>query len=394
MNKAYVVGYSLIDALGNTPEECFANMINDQDYSRDLDFMIAENHKITRGIYVDDANIPTLPDSPKGMTKMQRMGLYATDYALKMSKLPLSRNVAVVFSTIVNDLETIDEVYTKLTENKRLNPRHILNRIPDMMPSHVATYFQFMGQTTSVYCACATGINSIDYAMRLVDEYDYVIVGAGDAGCLNMPVRSFHAFGAMSNHSSPFDDSRNGFVMGDGASVLILQSDKKVCEYNSQVYATLYPPGMSNDAHDATSPAQDGRGAHLAITKALSQVDGPIHAINAHATSTPIGDIIEYQVCVEHFGPTPIYAPKGKIGHTMAGCGIVETVYAIESMRQQIIPHVHNLKDCGYDSYNCIVREPQKFPNEATFRTLNNSFGFGGKCASQVIEVSRSQENY
>ena len=390
MNKAHVVGYSLIDALGITPKECFANLINDQDYSRDLDFMIADNHKITRGIYVDDKVIPTLVDSPKGMTKMQRMGLYATDYALKKSKLPHTRNVAVVFSTIVNDLETIDEVYTKLTENKRLNPRHILNRIPDMMPSHVATYFQFMGHTTSVYCACATGINSIDYAMRLVDEYDYVIVGAGDAGCFNMPVRSFHSFGAMSNHSSPFDDNRNGFVMGDGAAVLVLQSADKVKEYSSQVYATLYPPGMSNDAHDATSPAADGRGAHLAITKALAQVTGPIHAINAHATSTPVGDIIEYQVCTEHFGATPIYAPKGKIGHTMAGCGIVETIYAIESMHQGIIPHVHNLKECNYDQYNALVREPKKFPNVDVLRTLNNSFGFGGKCASQVIEVKKN----
>jgi 3-oxoacyl-[acyl-carrier-protein] synthase II len=389
MNEAYVVGYGIIDALGTTPNESFSNMINDQDFSRELDFMVEQNHKITHGIYLDDMRIPNLDNSPKGMTKLQRMALYATDYALTMSKLPHSKNVAVIYSTIVNDLETIDEVYTKLSENKRLNPRLILNRIPDMMPSHIATYYQFMGHTTSVYCACATGINSIDYAMRLIDEYDYVIVGSGDAGCFNMPVRSFHAFGAMSNYSCPFDDTRNGFVMGDGAGTLILQAADKVKEYGSTVYAKLYPPGMSNDAYDATSPAADGRGAHLAITKALAQVTGPIHAINAHATSTPVGDVIEYQVCTEHFGATPIYAPKGKIGHTMAGCGIVETVYAIESMRQGIIPHVHNLKDCSYDQYNALVREPKQFPNVDVLRTSNNSFGFGGKCASQVIEVTK-----
>ncbi len=388
MNKAYVVGYGIIDALGVTPIECFSKLIDSNDYSRDLDFMIADNHKITRGIYLDDDQIPQLDNSPKGMTKLQRMGLYATSYALSMSKLPHSKNVAVVFSTIVNDLETIDEVYTKLKSNKRLNPRHILNRIPDMMPSHLATYYQFMGHTTSVYCACATGINSIDYAMRLVDEYDYVIVGAGDAGCFDMPVRSFHAFGAMSNHSCPFDDQRSGFVMGDGCAVLILQSADKVKEYGSQVYATLYPPGLSNDALDPTSPADDGRGASIAIAKAMRQVDS-IDAINTHATSTPVGDVIEYKVCTEQFGPTPIYAPKGKIGHTMAGCGLVETVYAIESMRQGIIPHVHNLQNCSYDVHNCLVREPTPFADQLVLRTLNNSFGFGGKCASQVIEVTR-----
>lgn len=388
MNKAYVVGYGIIDALGATPAECFSKLIDPNDYSRDLEFMLADGHKITRGIYIDDDQIPKLDNSPKGMTKLQRMGLYATSYALGMSQLPHSQNVAVIFSTIVNDLETIDEVYTKLKTNKRLNPRHILNRIPDMMPSHVAAYYQFMGHTTSVYCACATGINSIDYAMRLVDEYDYVIVGAGDAGCFDMPVRSFHAFGAMSNHSSPFDDQRSGFVMGDGCAVLVLQSADKVKEYSSQVHATLYPPGLSNDALDPTSPADDGRGAILAINKAMQEIDS-VDAINTHATSTPVGDIIEYKVCTERFGSTPIYAPKGKIGHTMAGCGIVETVYAIESMRQGIIPHVHNLQNCSYDTHNCLVREPTPFADKLVLRTLNNSFGFGGKCASQVIEVTR-----
>jgi len=388
MNNAYVVGYGLIDALGTTPKDCFENLINSQDYARDLDFMIAQNHKITRGIYLDNNMIPVLDQSPKGMTKLQRMALYVTSYALNMSKLPHSKNVAVIYSTVVNDLETIDEVYIKLTDNKRLNPRLILNRIPDMAPSHIATYYQFMGHSASIHCACATGINSIDYAMRLIDEYDYVIVGAGDAGCSNISVKSFHTFGAMSNYSCPFDDGRNGFVMGDGAGVLILQSENKVKEYGSDVYAKLYPPGMSNDALDPTSPADDGRGAILAINKATKLVDS-IDAINAHATSTPIGDVIEYKVCTDIFGSTPIYAPKGKIGHTMAGCGVVEAIYAIESMQQGIIPHVHNLQNCSYDTHNCLVREPRPFADKSVLRTLNNSFGFGGKCASQVIEVTR-----
>ncbi len=389
MNNAYVVGYGLIDALGATPAECFSKLIDSNDYSRDLDFMIADNHKITRGIYIDNDKIPTLPDIPKGLTKMQRMGLYAAGYAINMSKLPHSSNVAVIFSDIVNDLETVDEVYTKLKSNKRLNPRLILNRIPDMMASYVAARYQFMGQTSAVYCACATGINTIDYAMRLLDEYEYVIVGAGDAGCFDFPVRSFHAFGAMSNYSCPFDDSRSGFVMGEGCAVLVLQNAEKVKEYGSHVYATLYPPGITNDALDPTSPADDGRGSKLAINKALKNVSGEIHAINAHATSTPVGDIIEYKICTEQLGNVPIYAPKGKLGHTMAGSGIVETVYAIESMRQGIIPHVHNLQNCSYDTLNCLVREPRSFTDELVLRTLNNSFGFGGKCASQVIEVTR-----
>ena len=178
--------------------------------------------------------------------------------------------------------------------------------------------------------------------------------------------------------------------MGDGAAVLILQSKHMVQKYNSQVYATLYPAGIANDAYDETSPAPDGRGAKLAIEKAMLGVTGSVHAINAHATSTVIGDVIEYNTVVDYFGSTPIYAPKSKIGHTMAGSGIVEAVYAIESMRQGIVPHIHNLKNTDIDTKNCLVRENLQMPELQTLRTINNSFGFGGKCASQVIEVTRS----
>ena len=386
IDHAYVVGYGLIDVLGNTPADCFGRMLDEYDYTTDV---VTDGCKITRGMLVADDSIILPPDAPKGMTKMQQMSLYATTYALNHSKLPHSKNVAVIFSTIVNDLETISEIYPRLLDNKRVQTRHIINRIPDMMSSYVAQYYQFMGTTAAVSSACATGINSIDYAMRLLDEYDYVVVGSGDAGCMPWAIKSFNAFGAMSNHSCPFDDARNGFVMGDGVGVLILQSEKAVKQFNSRVYAKLYTPGISNDAFDHTSPAEDGRGSTLAINKAMQSVTGPIHAVNAHATSTPIGDVIEYNVVTDKFGSIPIYAPKSKIGHTMAGSGVIETVYAIESMRQGIIPHIHNLTNTSIDTLDCLVRNNKEFPADTVLRTLNNSFGFGGKCASQIIEVNR-----
>lgn len=386
MNEAYVVGYGIIDALGNNPKDCFANLLNDQDYTSDIDFLIEQNHKITRG-----AVAKHIPEGPiKGLTRMQRMSMYATEQALAMANLPHSDNVAVLFSTTVNDLEEIGELYVRHTANKRVHPRMILNRIPDMLPSYIASQHQFMGACASLYSSCATGLVTIDYAMRMLDEYDYVIVGSGDAACTEFPIKSFAALGAMSNTSKPFDDSRDGFVMGDGVGVLILQSKHMVQKYNSQVYAKLYPVGVANDAYDNTSPADDGRGSKLAIEKALQPVTGEIHAVNAHATSTPAGDVIEYRVVTDKFGTVPIYAPKGKTGHTMAGCGITETIYSIESMRQGIIPHIHNLQQASIDIHDCLVKANQSFPDRLTLRTLNNSFGFGGKCCSQVIEVTKT----
>jgi 3-oxoacyl-[acyl-carrier-protein] synthase II len=389
MENAYVVGYGLIDALGNNPSECFTRMLDDNDYSSELPHMVEENHKIHRGYVVDEQNL-ILPEGwdTKGTTKLQRMAMHATKQALDMAGLPPSSNVAVLFSTCSNDTETLEESFPRLISNKRINPRVVVNRIPDMACAHISSYWQFMGVSTSLFASCATGILTIDYCMRLLDEYDYVICGAGDAGTFKVALKYFNAIGALGNHSKPFDDEREGFVMGDGAGVLILASEKSLQKYGATAYATLYPAGLASDAFDQTSPAQDGRGARLALEKAT--MGKPVfNAVSAHATSTPVGDVIEYDTITSYFGNVPIYAPKSKIGHTLAGAGIIETIYAIESMRKGIIPHVHNSNKLTMDDEHlqCVVRENKYFTEQSVLRTLNNSFGFGGKCASQIIEV-------
>lgn len=390
MENAYVVGYGLIDVLGSDPSENFKRMLDDKDYSSELPHMVEENHKIHRG-YVADESLLELPYGwePKGTTKLQRMAMHATNKALRMANLPASSNVAVLFSTCSNDTETLEESFPRLISNKRINPRVVVNRIPDMACAHISSHWQFMGVSTSLFASCATGILTIDYCMRLLDEYDYVICGAGDAGTFRVALKYFNAIGALGNHSKPFDDTREGFVMGDGAGVLILASEKSVKKYGAQIHATLYPAGLASDAFDQTSPAQDGRGATIALKKALASSYMPVDAISAHATSTPVGDIVEYNVLTKFAPNIPVYAPKSKIGHTLAGAGILETIYAIESMKQGIIPHIQNSNQLTMDQGNSLARLNQNFPKRETLRTLNNSFGFGGKCASQIIEVRR-----
>lgn len=390
MKNAYVVGYGLIDALGNNPRDCFSNIINDQDYAQDVPEMVAEDHKIHRGMIVEEDSIQLPPNHPKTLTKMQRMAFHTVQQALDMSKLPPNNNVSVITTTIVNNMETHEEIHVKLTNKKRIHPRTLLNSIPDMIANHISLYYQYHGATTGILAACASGNTAIDYAMRLIDEYDYVIVVGGDAGCIPLSMKYFHSLGAMDNYSKPFDDTRNGFVMGEGCGALILQSEEMVKKYNSQVHAKLYPVGLANDAYHDTSPDPDGKGATLSMTKALSHVNGKVHAVNAHATSTPLGDVVEYQAVTNLLGNIPIYAPKSKLGHTMGASGIVEAIYSIESMKNNLIPHIHNLEECSIDSLNCLVRKNLELPQEDTLRTLNNSFGFGGKCASQVIEVSKT----
>jgi 3-oxoacyl-[acyl-carrier-protein] synthase II len=378
----------MIDALGTDPTMCFTNLLNDTDFVTDLDFFV--NGKITRGIQTNQNGV-VIPTgfSDRGLTRTQRLAIHATDQAIKHAGLPHSTNVAVIVSTVSNDSEFIEDAIPKFLDNRRVHPLAIVNRLPDIACNQVACHYDFHGVSYSLFASCSTGLISIDSAMKLLDEYDYVIVGAADAGCFSFSMKYFAYINALGNFSAPFDDRRAGFCMGEGAATLVLQSPEKVKEYNSTVYATLYPVGMASDAHDATSPHQDGRGAMLAIEKAMKHVPN-VHAINAHATSTPIGDVVEYKVLSERFPHIPIYAPKSKIGHTLAASGILETIYAILSMQNGVIPHIHNLQKCSFLTPEGLLNvKNTSFLAEKTLRTLKNSFGFGGKCASMVIEVTR-----
>lgn len=390
VNPAYVVGYGMVDALGNRPGNCFLNMINDTNPIQKLDFM--GEHKIQYGIpCLHELLLPEAftPKITANMTRAQQMALHATEQALKMANLKHSSNVAVIVSSVSNDVEFLDGNFQKFKENKRVNPFKIVNRIPDMIVGQITSHYKFHGASVALYASCATGMYSIDYAMRILDEYDYVVVGGADAGVFEMALKYFAGINALGNHNCPFDENREGFVMGEGAGILILQCKDKVREYDSNVYAKLYPVGAASDAFDLTSPATNGVGAKLALDKALDRIEpDTIDAISAHATSTPIGDEIEYQVLQDYLPDVPIYAPKSKIGHTLAASSILECIYAILSMRNRVIPGCYNLKNAEYDVSNQLVRNSCDLKTTSkVLRTVNNSFGFGGKCASQVIEV-------
>jgi 3-oxoacyl-[acyl-carrier-protein] synthase II len=386
-----VVGMGMIDGLGNNPSDCFQRMIDNVDYSVDLQELVEREEKIYRAITVDfeTLQLPEIdPKIKRSLLKSQQLAFHVTDQALKDSRLPLSQNVAVVFSSISSSYETYCKTYDVLIGGKRENPRKMVNIIPDMAASHICTHYGFMGLSTSLSASCSTGLHTIDYAQRLCEEYDYVIVGCADANVCLERMLYFSYLGALGNQNCPFDDRREGFVMGEGAGCLVLQSVNKAKAYKSNVYAMLYPSGCASDAVDMTSPASDGRGAKLAMKKALQNANiEKVDAVSAHATSTIVGDPIEYKSIVDTLGQTPIYAPKSKIGHTIGSAGILEVIYAIQSMRYGVIPHCQNLSECSFDTHNSLVRTLTDYPDRGVLYTLNNSFAFGGKCVSQVIEV-------
>ena len=400
MKPVHVVGYGMSDALGTNPNECYEKMLDPIDYSREIPGMKKQCEEIFhlaihRGAMHDEDRI-VMPEGFdkkmwRSMTNAQKMMSNTTEQAMRMAGLERKPNVATLASTVSNDTEGIDVYFEYIKYMKRGNARRAVNRIPDMGCMHITSYYGFKGLSTATFASCATGMVNIDYAMRLVDEYDYVICTAGDCANFPMGIKYFACLGALSNYSMPFDDRRAGFLMGDGGACMILQSEEKRKEFNSKSYAKLYQCGMASDAVDMVNP--EGTGTRTSMIDALHHYGtGAVDYVCTHGTSTVAGDPVEYEAVSEVLPGTKMWAPKSKIGHTLAASGILEGCYAIESMRNGVVPHIQNLKECSLDVHGTLVRENEHFTMHNRKRSmLNNSFGFGGKCMSQVIEVELEQ---
>jgi 3-oxoacyl-[acyl-carrier-protein] synthase II len=369
MKEACIVGFGMIDALGDNPIDCWENMLNDRDFHKLVDPHIHEGYgnKVKYGMY------PEIEIDENFTNRTVHYGMHAVEQALHMAGLPHSSNVGVVFSTLTGGNTSKARARAS---GKPLKPKQGLKITIDYLCSNISIKYGYRGINTCVYSACATGLVSIDYAMRFLDEYDYVIVGGSDAGVNDLDLGFFSAMRAIGTKSMPFDKNRDGFIMGEGAGCIILQSREKAEAMGSKVYARITGVANASDALDPTSPS--GTGARACLEKLdLEGVD----SVNSHGTSTPLGDISEYNV-VREFTDAPIYSNKGKIGHTFAAAGVLETIYSVLSIQNGVIPHTAGCKDTDMDVVMENIETDVK-------KVLVNSFGFGGKCCSIIVEKEK-----
>ena len=369
MKEACVVGFGMIDALGDNPIDCWNNMINDQDFHKPIEPHVHEGHNLK----VKTAFYPDVEIDQELQPRTVAYGMHAVEQALHMANLPHSANVGVIFSTLTGG----NSFKAKLDAvGHKQKPKQILRSTKDYLCSQISIKYGYTGINTMVYSACATGLVSIDYAMRMLDEYDYVIVGGSDAGVNHMDLYFFSIIKAIGSKSMPFDKNRDGFIMGEGAGCIILQSRKKAEEMGSKVYARITGVANASDAHDPTAPS--GAGARTCLENLdLEGVD----SVNSHGTSTPLGDVVEYNV-VREFTNAPIYSNKGKIGHTFAAAGVLETIYSVLSIQNGVIPHTAGCQDTDMDVVTENIETDVK-------KVLVNSFGFGGKCCSIIVEKEK-----
>jgi 3-oxoacyl-[acyl-carrier-protein] synthase II len=299
--------------------------------------------------------------------------------------------IAVVLGTGVGGLITLQEQCESfLARGERgVSPNFVPMMMPNAAAGAVAIRLGLHGPGFSVASACATGAHAIGEGMRMIERgaADVVVAGGAEAAMTSLCIAAFRRMGALSLEgvSRPFDARRDGFVMGEGAGVLILEREEHAAARGASVFGRVIGYGASNDAFDMVQPDEFGAGALIAMRAALADAGlapGEVDFISAHGTGTPINDRVESIAIRTLFGPDapPISSTKSAIGHLLGAAGSTEALVCIEALRRGLLPPTINYEqpdpDCDLDY---LVDGAREAPGAAV--ALSNSFGFGGQNA-------------
>lgn len=338
----------------------------------------------------DDMCIDLFSKHWKDWDPNTRAGLLTVHEAVKDAKLS-STNTGVIFSTFGAGTTIRLDVFTAITQGKtRFSPRKCLNIGLDFPAAQISAIYGFNGPNTSLDSACTTGLTAIETAVNTLKAYpelDAMVVGGSDRMFEPIYVFWFQSLGALSptGVSKPFDQTRDGFVLGEGAGTVIIEPLSKATARNAKIYGVIRGCGASTLFDSDTSPDPMGKGARDCMAQALTRAGltpDDIGYINAHATSTPIGDQVEFDALVDLFPGRPAVSNKGQIGHCMAAAGIIETIYTLLAMRDSCTPGNANLVDPIGNGLFLPTR-----PTSLNIKyAIKNSFGFGGRNASVVLE--------
>ncbi|MFC4493121.1 beta-ketoacyl-ACP synthase II [Streptomyces ovatisporus] len=304
--------------------------------------------------------------------------------------------LGAVIASGIGGVTTLLGQYDVLREKgvRRVSPHTVPMLMPNSPSANVGLEVNARAGVHTPVSACASGSEAIGYAVEMIrtGRADVVVAGGTEAAIHPLPIAAFGNMMAMSKDnenpegaSRPYDVDRNGFVMGEGAGVIVLESAEHAKKRGAKIYAEAIGQGISADSHHITQPEPSGNGIALALQNLMDQTDlkpAEIMHINAHATSTPLGDIAELKALRKVFGDDvdhmAISATKSMTGHLLGGAGGIETVASILALRHRTAPPTINLNNLDPEADADIVGGEARPLPEGTIAALNNSFGFGG----------------
>lgn len=352
---------------------------------------------------------PTEFLNPKDVKKMDpviQYGMSAAGMALKDSGLTVTADnaerIGVLIGSGIGGINGIEQTADRYFKSgpRRISPFYIPSTLINMIAGYLSIEHGLKGPNLSVVSACATSNHSIGMAMRMIQYGDADVMVAGGSECASTPTSmgGFCAMKAMSTRndepakaSRPWDKDRDGFVMGDGSGVLVLESLESAQSRGANIYCELAGFGSTSDAYHMTAPCEDGEGASRCMKQALSDAElnpESIGYLNAHGTSTPLGDLAETQAIKRTFGDHAkrmmVSSTKSMTGHLLGAAGGIEAILTIKALHEGVIPPTINLDEpgegCDLDYVPNVARD------QAIEAAISNGFGFGGTNASLVFK--------
>jgi 3-oxoacyl-[acyl-carrier-protein] synthase II len=355
---------------------------------------------------------PDLFVPPKEQKKIDDFILYAIvaaaeaikDSGWKPADEEQAERTGVMVGSGIGGLPGIYESSVTLLEKgpRRISPFFIPSCLINLASGHISIMHGYKGPNHAVVTACSTGAHAIGDAARLIalDDADVMVAGGAEAAVCRLGIGGFAASRALSTGfnetpergSRPYDRDRDGFVMGEGAGVVVLEELEHAKARGATIYAEVTGYGMSGDAYHITAPAEDGNGGFRSMRMALKRAGlapEQIDYINAHGTSTPVGDLIELGAVRRLFGHAlsglSMSSTKSAIGHLLGAAGAVEAIYSILAIRDQVAPPTLNL-DNPSEGTEGVDLVPKQAKQRRIHAALSNSFGFGGTNASLIFQ--------
>ena len=398
--RVVVTGLGLLSPIGNTVEAAWENALAGRSGAAAIDSFDATGQSVTISAAVKDVPVADYVDSKEArrLDSFILYGMIAGIQAVRDAGLEEiderdEERVGVAIGSGIGGINTIETNHTVCVERgpSRVSPFFVPSSVINMIAGNLSIKYGFRGPNIAVVTACTTGTHNIGIGMRMIQhgEADVMVVGGAEQATSPVTVAGFASMKALSTRnddpqraSRPWDRGRDGFVLGDGAGVLVIEERERAIARGAKIYCELAGFGMSADGWHITSPPDDGRGAVASMRNALKDAElnpEDVDYVNAHGTSTPQGDIAETLAIKRVFGDdtkVAISSTKSMIGHLLGAAGAVEGIFSALAVARHVAPPTINLDDpdpaCDLDY---VPHQARAMPIRAA---LSNSFGFGG----------------